>query len=215
MRFFCTVQCHFCLYQQHSWKWKLLRKCSAPTPKTEVKGGAAHLWTCRQSHSRSHCCHLEEDTRHRRDIDGRVAATDRYFKVFFFTRQRALSQMRADATQENLSRNSKWVANIQRLRHLSGRWLKATVRTRTSQWRSLHIVHRQLLQPLLPTFSAVDGVDPLHQLSTGDTAATQRGENLREWTSQKHCWKTARQSLQKRQTGWNQRSNYSQWGAVF
>lgn len=57
-----------------------------------------------------------------------------------------------------------WVAETQIFTHLSGQWIKAIKEALTSQRYSLNIGHGQLLQPLLPTFSAVDGVDPLDQL---------------------------------------------------
>lgn len=62
------------------------------------------------------------------------------------------------------SENSMWVAKTQIFTHLSGQWIKGTHRVLTPQRSSLNIGHGQLLQPLLPTFSAVNGVDPLDQL---------------------------------------------------
>ncbi len=65
---------------------------------------------------------------------------------------------------EGHSKNSMWVAETQIFIHLSGQWIKGIKRALTSQRCSLNIGHGQFLQPLLPTFSAVNGVDPLDQL---------------------------------------------------
>lgn len=66
---------------------------------------------------------------------------------------------------EGHSKNSMWVvAETQIYTHLSGQRIKGIKRALTSQRCSLNIGHGQLFQPLLPTFSAVNGVDPLDQL---------------------------------------------------
>lgn len=57
-----------------------------------------------------------------------------------------------------------WVAEMQIFTHLSSQCIKGKKGAFTSQRCSLNIGHGQLLKPLLPTFSAVNGVDPLDQL---------------------------------------------------
>lgn len=57
-----------------------------------------------------------------------------------------------------------WVAEMQIFTRLSSRWIKGKKEAFTSQRCSLNIGHGQLLELLLPTFSAVNGVDPLDQL---------------------------------------------------
>lgn len=71
---------------------------------------------------------------------------------------------RSEGNFTNMCKNSMWVAETQIFTHLSGQWIKGIKRAFTSQRCSLNIGHGQFLQPLLPTFSAVNGVDPLDQL---------------------------------------------------
>lgn len=125
------------------------RKSLSPKQKRSISPHMnAHLWTCHRSRSHSRCCHLGADMTQTRRFS---TVKSQFHECVYVMR-------------EVYSENSMWVAKTQIFTHLSGQWIKGTHRALTPQRSSLNIGHGQLLQPLLPTFSAVNGVDPLDQL---------------------------------------------------
>lgn len=65
---------------------------------------------------------------------------------------------------ERHSESSMWVAETKIFTHLSSQLIKGRKKALTSRRCTFNTGHGQLLQPLLPTFSAVNGVDSLDQL---------------------------------------------------
>ena len=141
---------------------KLLHKDSEKTPQKRSRANA-----------NERCCHsplnlsseslslslLSSGGRHETD------------KMVFYGSQGNFTNM--FISREEQSESSMWVAKTQMFTHLSGQWIKGNQRFLTSHRYSVNIVHGKLLQPLLPTFSAVNGVNPLDQLYTEE-----RGNSL-------------------------------------